>query len=350
MALKNGGLAGQTQIIAQKLVAMAKQEPRHVSWPASKFFWSSTVKNTALAANALFTNDKTDPNVPRALAFLLNRKKVSPCNCTQDNLYLSLLITGYAKGMKEDETDFNAIVGVDKKVMLEKAFDKKNLLSVEKTQVPMKELSSLKMPADINIKKNGAGTLYYDLLLKYYLPPSETPTREEGLIISREYYSLDDAKEQNPLTEFRAGENYKGNITIIAPQDLNYVIVQDLLPSGFEPIDMTLATSSRAAMRQARGEETSPDDFRGERFMGYDDVITQPDYGMSWGFNHQEVRDDAIVWSDEIVPAGVYHIRYPVRATTAGQFLMPGAVAFEFYEPEIFGRSKARMITINAAE
>jgi uncharacterized protein YfaS (alpha-2-macroglobulin family) len=70
---------------------------------------------------------------------------------------------------------------------------------------------------------------------------------------------------------------------------------------------------------------------------------------MSYGFRHQEIRDDSILWSDEYVPAGTYHIRYPVRATTAGKFLMPGATAFEFYEPEIFGRSRSRTLEIREA-
>jgi hypothetical protein len=186
--------------------------------------------------------------------------------------------------------------------------------------------------------------------LKYYLPPDKTPTREEGLIVSREYYSLDDVKEEKPLTEFRAGENYMGHITIVVPQDMNYVLVQDLLPAGFEPVDMTLATTSKAVGLEAgeRGEEEAyPNEGGAERFLGYDDVVTAVDYGTDYGFSHQEIRDDSIVWSDEIVRAGVYHIRYPVRATTAGTFLMAGATASEFYEPEVFGRSRGRVIVID---
>ena len=78
----------------------------------------------------------------------------------------------------------------------------------------------------------------------------------------------------------------------------------------------------------------------------YDDVVIPEDFGMDWNFRHQEIRDDSIMWSDEVVPAGIYHIRYAVRATTPGRYIMPGAQAFEFYEPEIFGRSRAREITI----
>lgn len=348
MAMKQQGQAEGAAKLAGALLAQAKQEPRHTSWPTSTFFWSSAARNTALASMALMMNDPSDATVPRALAFLLNRKKASPCLCTQDNLYVSWLVTEFARVHKEGETDFNATVAVNKTTLAEGAFDEKNLLTEIVKELPMQEIAKLDMPADVTVEKRGDGTLYYDMVLKYYLPPEKTPTREEGLIVSREYYALDDVKEMKPLAEFKAGENYKGHITIVAPQELNYVLVEERLPAGFEPIDLTLATSSRAAAAAAgeRPDDAQLQTYWDDRFSNYDDVITEEDYGMSWNFRHQEIRDDAIVWSEERAPAGVYHIRYPIRATTAGEYLMPGATAFEFYEPEIFGRSMGREIKI----
>ncbi len=345
MAAKNGGASMDLGALKGRLLAEAKQEPRSMSWPASEFFWSSAMKNTALAGLALLTADPNDPSVPRAMDFILNRKKVAPCNCTQDNLYVSMLTTAYAQVAKEEDTDFTASVQVGKKELIEKSFSRENLTEVGTAAMPMKELMELSMPAEIKVEKKGDGTLYYDMVLKYYLPPDKAPTREEGLIISREYYALDDVKETKPLTEFKSGENYKGHITIMLPQEMNYVVVQDLLPAGFEAIDMNLATSSHAAEIEARGDDEISRNA-GNEAPQYDDVIPEIDYGMNFAFRHQEVRDDSIVWSDEAVPPGVYHIKYPVRATTAGKFLMPGAVAFEFYRPEIFGRGRARTIEI----
>ncbi|HSA59066.1 MAG TPA: MG2 domain-containing protein, partial [bacterium] len=350
MALKNESWQGGFTDVSGRLLSMAKQEPRHTSWPESDFFSSSQEKNTALAALALLTAESDSgihPMVPRALAYLLNRKKVSGDQTTQNSLYLSWLVADFAKRAQEDNTNFKASLTAEAKTLLEKAFNRENLLTVHSANVSMKDLKALKQPADLVFKKDGTGTLYYDMVLKYYLPPELTPTREEGLIVSREYYALDDVKEERPLTEFKAGENYKGHIALVVPQDLNYILVQDPLPAGFEPVDMTLATTSRAAMLQAEeggSDEEGPggydEGYGYDRSADYDDVITVEDYGTDYGFSHQEIRDDSIVWSDEYVPAGVYHIRYPVRATTAGSYLMPGAIAFEFYEPEIFGRSR----------
>ncbi len=79
-------------------------------------------------------------------------------------------------------------------------------------------------------------------------------------------------------------------------------------------------------------------------FVYYDDVVTPIDFGSDLFFDHQEIRDDSIVWSSLHLYPGVYHVRYPVRATTEGNDMQSGAEAFEFYEPEIFARGKSRMI------
>lgn len=332
--------------IEQQLKTHIKHHPRSISWPSSDFFWSSSEKNTSLATFGLLMKNPKDTLIPKAMAFLLNRKRAHNRPVTQDNLYLSWLGYYLSREMEEEKTDFTATFTLADKKFLKEKFNLENLLEEKKTNISMEKIKSEKMPADMVLSKDGDGTLYYDLVLKYYLPPEKTPTREEGLIISREYYALDDVKEEKSLTEFQVGENYKGKITLVVPDALNYILIREPLPAGFEPIDMTLATSSRAAQIMARESEDITDDNRSRQHNPYDDVFVQEDYGMDFGFTHQEIRDDSIIWSDKYVPPGIYHIRYPVRATTSGDYLMSGAYAFEFYEPEIFGRSRAREIVI----
>ncbi len=358
MAMKNASSTADGSEVYKRLLSLSKQEPRHTSWPSSGFFSSTATKNTALASWALLNHDPKDPLIPRGLAFLLNRKTAGCFFCTQDPLYTSGMIVQYSKISQEGETQFKASVALGGKTLLTQNFDREHLFAVRSEKIAMKDLLSQKMPIDLQLSKEGAGTLYYDMVLKYYLSPDQTPTREEGLILSREYYELNDTKEEKPLTEFKVGENYKGHMVLVVPQDMNYVVVQDLLPSGFEPIDMTLAISSAALQlksnehpEESEGFQTDDsEEYENARFIlrshSYDDVLVPEDYGMNFGFTHQEVRDDLILWSDRFLPAGVYHIRYPVRATTAGRYLMPGAMAFEFYEPEIFARSRTRIAEI----
>ncbi len=354
MAMEKSGSSGSVseshQKVVDRLLSLAKQEPRHTSWPASSFFYSSSQKNTALAALALLKDDAArgsvlNPQIARAAAFLLNGKKTNPNISTQDSLYASWFLSELSKSMNEDRTDFRATVTAADKTLLEKSFSKNDLLEIAQARLSAGELRDLPQPSDVVFKKSGDGTLYYDMTLKYYLPPDQTPTREEGLIVSREYYAIDDAEEKEPLTEFKVGENYRGHLTLVLPQEMNHVLIQDLLPAGFEAVDMTLATSSRAAALQATAAEVPERNYDLDTYL-YDDVVTQEEFYADYAFEHREIRDDSLVWSDTYMPAGVYHLRYPVRATTAGEYLQPGATAFAFYEPEIFGRSRTRRIEI----
>ena len=331
--------------LTNRLNAMAKHDPRTVTWPSSSLYWSTADKNTALASMVLLQNNSQDPLVPKALSFLLNRKKKKEIPMTQDPLHLAWLGFEYSNFMQEGGTDFKGslLLGAGEKLTTE--FDSDNILSVYRGKIPMAEITKLAMPADAVFKKKGDGTLYYDLELKYYLPPDQTPTREEGLVISREYYALDDVDEKTPLTEFKSGENYRGHIVIINPKDRNYVMIEDLLPSGFEPIDMTLATTSRAAAQMA-SETSEVDEGEGEegRYFVYDDVIELSDYGMSYAFSHQEVHDDSILWSDISLPPGTFHIRYPVRATTSGRFVARSTRTFPVSSPSISERNAGTIV------
>ncbi|MET0414238.1 MAG: hypothetical protein ABW217_23205 [Polyangiaceae bacterium] len=46
------------------------------------------------------------------------------------------------------------------------------------------------------------------------------------------------------------------------------------------------------------------------------------------------------------MPAGIYHYRYLARATARGVFVLPPTRAEEMYQPEVFGRTGARVVEI----
>lgn len=329
--------------LMDKLLALSRQQARHTSWGSLKGDMMSSVKTTALAAHGLYRIEPDHPIPERALAYLLNRKKGKNhfFYSTQEDLYFAYFAYEYALRMGENKTDYEMSLVMGKNVLLKKRFNAANVLEEFHDTISIDKLISDK-PLPITFDKNGDGTLYYDAVLKYYLPAGKAPPREEGLMVTRDYYSLKDKSEELPLDTFKVGEVYKGHITITVPQSMNYVMVQDMLPAGFEAVDLTLATTSRALVNLLEGET----DRGSDGDVHYDDEYFVEDYGSDYGFAHQEIRDDSILWSDEYIPAGVYHLRYPVRATTAGTYLAPGAETFEFYEPEIFGRSKAMIVTV----
>ena len=99
------------------------------------------------------------------------------------------------------------------------------------------------------------------------------------------------------------------------------MIVADLLPAGFE-IEAIL-TPADAGERGAY------------RWMG-----SLADTKVS------EARDDRFVAALDLTDRDRYRMAYIVRAVTPGEFAIPGVVAEDMYDPEIFGRSAPGRITI----
>jgi uncharacterized protein YfaS (alpha-2-macroglobulin family) len=119
------------------------------------------------------------------------------------------------------------------------------------------------------------------------------------------------------------GDVIQVKLTIVAPNDLHYVVVEDPLPAGCEGVDQSLQTTSVV------GQPPSL-----ERLDDWDR------WGWGWWwFSHTEVRDEKVVLFATYLPKGTYEYTYLMRASVPGQFLTMPALAYEMYFPEVFGRS-----------
>jgi uncharacterized protein YfaS (alpha-2-macroglobulin family) len=172
----------------------------------------------------------------------------------------------------------------------------------------------------------GAGKMYVDINLKYFLPLNQQIAESEGLEVQQEYFALNDLKLERPLASSAVGENLHGRLTVIVPEDRYYVIVEDLLPAGLEGIDFNLKTTE-----QALDTGNAKDCFY--------------ECG-NWYFNHSEVKDDRMMYFADFLPKGVYEIDYYVRATSVGKFADLPAIAQETYYPEVFGRSIGKQFEV----
>jgi len=132
-----------------------------------------------------------------------------------------------------------------------------------------------------------------------------------------------------PVTAARVGDTLMVRLTIVAPNDLHYVIVEDPIPAGTDAIDPMLQTSPQIGTQPAFG----PADPL-QRGWGY------------WLFTTTEFRDDRVVLYAPYLPAGTYEFVYSVRAGLPGVFNVLPATGYEFYFPEVYGRSAGSTFTI----
>jgi uncharacterized protein YfaS (alpha-2-macroglobulin family) len=198
-------------------------------------------------------------------------------------------------------------------------------------------------------RTDGNGRLYYSAHLKVYLPVEEIEPAERGIIVSRRYTlesCLAEKAEDQRVTcpevrEAKLGDVIRVDLTIIAPNDLYYVVVEDPLPAGAEAIDTGLATTSLLAMDPALSRTSRV-------FFGEDEgAYAYPYYWWWWRwYSRSELRDDKVVLFADYLPKGTYEYSYTMRATLPGDYHVIPTVASEFYFPEVFGRSDGRLLSI----
>jgi alpha-2-macroglobulin len=109
------------------------------------------------------------------------------------------------------------------------------------------------------------------------------------------------------------GDYVRVTVRVAVPGTRRFVVVEDPIPAGLEPMNFEWLTESQRAS-QALGEAQGP-------------------------LDHGEQRDTHVMFSANQLEPGLYQYVYLARANTPGKFLVPPARAAEMYHPETFGRT-----------
>jgi alpha-2-macroglobulin len=182
--------------------------------------------------------------------------------------------------------------------------------------------------------------------------PRERPVTplDRGIVVERWYESFATGK---PVTSIAAGELVRVKVRVTVPRERGFVVVDDALPGGLEPVDLSLRTAIAATGVAGRPLAT-PDHTsvsEGDEGEGDDDSGFRWGYGRWDGgwwtpFEHRELRDDRVYWSATQLWPGSYSLSYVARATTPGTFIRPPAHAEEMYNPAVYGRSDGGLFTV----
>jgi uncharacterized protein YfaS (alpha-2-macroglobulin family) len=172
---------------------------------------------------------------------------------------------------------------------------------------------------------------------------------ERGLVVER---WTEDVSTGRPITQVEAGALVRVKVRVSATVERAFVAVEDPLPAGLEPVDLSLRTAVLTLGASPVAE--TPVGVRNEFWWGDEgDPMTAWSFGR-WDagywtpFEHRELRDDRVVWSATTVYPGRYTLSYLARATTPGRFVRPPAVAEEMYDRAVFGRTEGSVFTIVA--
>ncbi|HET7375540.1 MAG TPA: hypothetical protein VFK30_02465, partial [Anaerolineae bacterium] len=150
----------------------------------------------------------------------------------------------------------------------------------------------------------------------------------------------------------KLGDVIRVDLTIIAPNNLYYLVVEDPLPAGAEAVDTGLATTSILAAGVSVSQQPVPVDtgFAPGPVPAPSAAVARPVYNpyyywWNW-YTRSELRDEKVVLFSNFLSRGTYEYSYTMRATQPGTYKVIPTVASEFYFPEVFGRSDGRLLSI----
>ena len=300
---------------------------------------NSDTRSTAIIIAALARMRPDHPLLPQAVRWLMTiREQKGYWSTTQETAWAIIGLTDWLAVTGELEADYTWQVSLNGQGLGDGVADATSLAETTSLRVTVNDLLSetvnrLAIERDPTAgAADDAGRLTYGAYLTYFKPVEQVKALDRGIIISREYLSLPSTSplpggiEGGPITEAAVGDFIQVKLTLIAPNDLYYVMVEDYLPAGTEAVDSSLATTSLVGQ--------PPQVTRADQLWG------------SWYFNHTDLRDEKAVLFADYLPRGVYEYTYTIRASTPGEYRVIPSQAEELYFPEVFGRSDGGVFTV----
>jgi alpha-2-macroglobulin len=251
---------------------------------------------------------------------------------TQENMFCGHALIAYAKAFETEKTNMTVKAVMDGRMIGTTKFtDPRN------PQVTLSRPNTDKdagRKTKLQITKQGTGRLYYATRMTYALPLELSEPANAGIEVRREYSVERDGKWLllDGAAQIKRGELVRVDLYLSVPAARNFVVVDDPVPGGLEPVNRDLATASEIDARKA--------DFvaaGGSYWFKFNDWI---DFDVSrWSFYHQELRNDAARFYSEYLPPGNYHLSYAAQAIATGSFSAMPTMVQEMYDPDVFGKT-----------
>jgi uncharacterized protein YfaS (alpha-2-macroglobulin family) len=249
---------------------------------------------------------------------------------TQENLYCVNAFVDYSRLFEKQGANYSFEVSLDNK-----SFGKGKFQNVKsEPQAFERELSS-DMPgkkSTVDVEKAGAGRIYYQAALNYAPKELKKEPINSGMTVVRE---LNVERDNNwellkSPYKIKQGELVKMDLFITVPAARNFVVVNDPIAGGLEPLNEDLATASKADLSKLEKYQPGSFWFTFDSWQHFSLFLT--------GFYHKEMRHDSARFYSEYLQAGNYHLSYLAQAIAAGNYVMLPLKAEEMYDPDVFGQ------------
>ena len=300
---------------------------------------NSSVRTTALVLRALTEVDPRHPLIEETARWLVYARSQGRWETTVGRAQAMASLGAYAEITGDAVGRYDYSVWLDTREVLDGHFNVPAGDYVDGTEIPLSELP-LGEVSRVQFERDAAqpGRMYYRLNLRYVTPALGITALNRGFAVSHRYSLIGSPDEV--ITSAKMGDVVRVQVTVVAPYDRLFVVAEDFLPAGLEPINPRLRGVSPELIKQLETDRRNAQ-------LGSAPKDYAPWYGWYYSpWQHVDIRDDRLVLQANRLPRGVHEYVYYARATTPGEFIVPPARAEESYFPEVFGRSDSSRFTV----
>ncbi len=267
---------------------------------------------TAAALQALIAVNPNDPRIRLALRWLMQHRTGEYWADTRDTAAVLAALSDYVLTQPQQSPDGSVQIRLNGRIVQTFNLSSETNNAQELTlKIPASQLRPDKN--DIQLERIGGGSLvFYTAQMRQTVALDPIPAVSSNrLSVKREYLRVVSKQSDKGLwslqteatgNQFAVGDRIKVRLTIDAPRDLSYVLIEDAFPSGLEATE--------------RGDS--------------DEVV---DWGYWW--SSVDIRDDRIAFFARDLSKGHHLIEYNLRAQTPGISRALPTLAQAMYAPDI---------------
>lgn len=258
---------------------------------------------------------------------------------TQENMFCMNALIDFARVYEPQAPRMQIVARLDEQRLGEVAFQSVRDAAATLEQ-PMRA-EDAGQDRRVSLHKDGEGRYYYAVRLAFAPTAVQQEPINAGIDLRREYSVQRDGRWQllrSPM-RIRRGELVRVDLFVSLPTARHFVVVDDPVPGGLEPVNRDLANTSQvdadAGSYQAAG---------GSWYLQFNDWVG---YSVNrWSFYHQELRHDAARFYSDYLPPGNYHLSYTAQAIAEGSFTVLPTHSEEMYDPDVFGKSAPALLEV----
>lgn len=259
---------------------------------------------------------------------------------TQENLFCTQALTHYSQLYEKQVPSMQLVASVN-----DEKLGEGNLSSVRDpalTFIKPITANDIGKTYNVELQREGVGRYYYNTRLQYSPFALLMQDENHGIEIHREY-SVQRNNQWVLLNKnndsIKPGDLVRVDLYLNLTAPRNFVVVDDPVAGGLEPVNAELATSSQIDANQSTYKAAN-----GSYWFRFNDWHT---YNESFGsFYHQELRNETVRYYADHLEPGHYHLSYVAQAISAGDFTLLPTIAQEMYSPEVNGKTKVERLVI----